>query len=326
MSHQQLRPDPTCLNCGHHVPERYCTHCGQENIETKESFVHMVGHFVADVLHYDSKSLVTFKYLITQPGLLTKAYNQGQRMRYVNPIKLYIFISFVFFFLSFTFHASYGLKVQDEENSEKIEKMDGAMGKLSAGKDTLAQKDSMQIGDGKKSALFINGQLMTVAQYDSIQASKPERDGFLPRNLMRQYLYARHKYGDKATEVIGEKFNHNIPKLMFFLLPVFALLLKLFYDKKKWFYTQHGIFALHLHSFVFLYLTVTIIINQLTHTDIATGLLILIFPVYLVYGLKTAYDQSWFTSVLKGIFIYFIYLVIVLFSIVGYLGLTFSMI
>lgn len=98
MKSQPLRKEKNCLNCGTEVPERYCTHCGQENAVPHETFTHLVKHFVADIFHYDSQFLTTLKYLLFKPGFLSREYMAGKRVRYVNPIKLYVFISFVFFF------------------------------------------------------------------------------------------------------------------------------------------------------------------------------------------------------------------------------------
>ncbi|SHL20831.1 Protein of unknown function [Chitinophaga jiangningensis] len=101
MRTQPLREDKHCLNCGYEVPERYCTHCGQENTVQHETFGHLVKHFVADIFHYDSQFLITLKYLMIRPGFLTREYMAGRRVRYVNPIKLYVFVSFVFFLTAF---------------------------------------------------------------------------------------------------------------------------------------------------------------------------------------------------------------------------------
>src|SRR5579859_1546462 len=101
MSGHHLRHDKTCLNCGHLVEERFCTHCGQENLEPKESVGHIVGHFFADITHFDSKLFTTLKDLILRPGFLTREYVAGRRMSYLNPIRMYVFSSAVFFLALF---------------------------------------------------------------------------------------------------------------------------------------------------------------------------------------------------------------------------------
>lgn len=101
LSRHHLRHDKTCLNCGTIVGERYCTHCGQENTEPKESIGHLIGHFFADITHFDSQIFTTLKDLILRPGFLTREYVAGRRVRYLNPIRMYIFISAIFFVVMF---------------------------------------------------------------------------------------------------------------------------------------------------------------------------------------------------------------------------------
>uniref|UniRef100_A0ABZ2YMC8 DUF3667 domain-containing protein n=1 Tax=Chitinophaga pollutisoli TaxID=3133966 RepID=A0ABZ2YMC8_9BACT len=99
MKTQHLRQEKTCLNCGHPLPDGFCGHGGQENVETGESFGHLVNHFFQDITCYDSKFLTTLKFLFFYPGLLTREYIAGKRMSYVNPVRLYVFTSFVFFLM-----------------------------------------------------------------------------------------------------------------------------------------------------------------------------------------------------------------------------------
>ena len=102
MSHNKERKEKICLNCRAVVYGRYCHVCGQENIETRESFGHLVFHFIADIFHFDGKFFSTLKYLLLRPGYLTYEYVRGRRASYIHPIKLYVFTSAVFFILYFS--------------------------------------------------------------------------------------------------------------------------------------------------------------------------------------------------------------------------------
>ncbi len=102
MSHFKERTAKNCLNCNAIVAGKYCQVCGQENIEPKESFWHLVTHFFNDITHFDGKFFTTTKLLLLKPGYLAKAYLQGKRASYLHPIRMYVFTSFVFFLLFFT--------------------------------------------------------------------------------------------------------------------------------------------------------------------------------------------------------------------------------
>ena len=101
MSHHKHRKQSDCLNCGTIVTGNFCQNCGQENIEVKESFFQIVYHFIEDITHFDGKLIKTLKLLISKPGFLTEEYVAGKRATYIHPIRMYIFISAVFFFSYF---------------------------------------------------------------------------------------------------------------------------------------------------------------------------------------------------------------------------------
>ncbi len=102
MSHLHERKEKICLNCNTSLQGRYCHVCGQENIEPKESVWHLVNHFFQDITHFDGKFFSTVKLLITKPGFLSKEYMLGKRASYLNPIRMYVFTSAIFFLIFFS--------------------------------------------------------------------------------------------------------------------------------------------------------------------------------------------------------------------------------
>ena len=99
MGKEPIRKDKTCLNCNAAVKERFCPNCGQENTESRKSFYHIFSHFFKDFTHYDNAFWRTIYNLLFKPAALSKAYMSGKRLYYLNPIRLYIFISFIAFFI-----------------------------------------------------------------------------------------------------------------------------------------------------------------------------------------------------------------------------------
>ncbi|HQR94809.1 MAG: hypothetical protein B7X72_11555, partial [Sphingobacteriia bacterium 39-39-8] len=116
MSHQKERQEKNCLNCNSEVHGRFCQVCGQENIETKESFWSLATHFVYDVTHFDGKFFSTLKYLLFRPGFLSQEYLRGRRTAYLHPIRMYVFTSAIFFLILFSFY---------QKASESIVKING---------------------------------------------------------------------------------------------------------------------------------------------------------------------------------------------------------
>ncbi|MDP3312207.1 DUF3667 domain-containing protein [Lutibacter sp.] len=99
MSKEKLRSETNCLNCNHMVEKRYCPNCGQENSVIHKSFYHLFIHFFEDLTHYDNSFWRTITYLLFKPAAVSKAYTSGQRLSFLPPMRLYIFTSFITFFL-----------------------------------------------------------------------------------------------------------------------------------------------------------------------------------------------------------------------------------
>ena len=102
MSHLNERELQNCLNCNAQVHGKYCHICGQENIEPTETVWHLVAHFFNDITHFDGKFFSTLQFLIFKPGFLSAEYKMGRRASYLNPVRMYIFTSFLFFLIFFS--------------------------------------------------------------------------------------------------------------------------------------------------------------------------------------------------------------------------------
>jgi hypothetical protein len=92
------------------------------------------------------------------------------------------------------------------------------------------------------------------------------------------------------------------PPVIFCLLPVFAVLLKLLYIGKGRYYTEHLVLALHNHSFIFIALLTSNLIETLPASFIRDTLEFIVslwLPVYLLLSLKVTYLQGWFITICK---------------------------
>lgn len=226
MSKHKIRKDQTCKNCKHVVEKRYCSNCGQENTETRQSFAHLAAHFAEDFTHYDNAFWRTIKFLLFNPGRLTKEFISGKRQSYVPPVKLYIFISFLTFFLLNIL----ATPADPEDDFIKISNNDQQLTKNELGYGNLQEYDSLQrlIPADDREPVFI--QVMT-----------------------RKWLKIRETNTiDQVRTELSRSVMNNLPKVLFVYMPVFALLLWLFHGKKRWFYFDHGIFTLHYFSFLLL--------------------------------------------------------------------------
>ena len=102
-----------------------------------------------------------------------------------------------------------------------------------------------------------------------------------------------------------------LPQVLFVLMPLFALLLKIFYIFKRRLYMEHLIVALHSHAFVFLSLFLFTLagfahawaLTSATALAPMLGLLLFVMgwwiPIYLFVMQKRVYGQGWFFTTVK---------------------------
>lgn len=240
MSHIKERQEKSCLNCNAVIHGRFCHICGQENVEPREKFRHMLAHFIFDLFHFDGKFFSTMKALLVKPGFLSAEHLKGRRADYLHPIRLYIFTSAFFFLFYFSVNSNNSdIKVQVKKPS----------------KDTtyneLVNFDKSYSG---------------VREYDSIQAALPkkEKDGFIMAKITRQNLILKDKYpnGKDLWIKLLDVFTHQFPKMLFVSLPIFAFVLFLLYARRgQYFYSDHIVYTLHLYSTFFILIFLVMCLN-----------------------------------------------------------------
>lgn len=214
----------------------------------------------------------------------------GKRASYVNPIKLYIFIAFVFFLaLSFLNKSEHVVSKAEQKQLDSL--LAGPLKISDQAGDTVNLKNLGSVAT-----------YHSVEQYDSIQQVLPatQRDNWVQRKLAHLYFKGAKDGAQSISTYFSELLDHNIPKLMFILLPLFAWYVKLMYDKKRWFYADHAILSIHFHSFYFVLYLVCLSLDKLMHTEVFTDIGLLITFVYLVLALKNTYGQGFMKSFVKA--------------------------
>jgi hypothetical protein len=99
MKHRRKKEQ--CSNCGlsHPLHYNFCPQCGQENTTSKVSFTGLLSDLFSNYLTFDSRTGRTIVPFIFRPGMLTVAFNQGKRLLYLHPVRLYILMNLFFFFV-----------------------------------------------------------------------------------------------------------------------------------------------------------------------------------------------------------------------------------
>ena len=313
MSQFQERSEKTCLNCGAALQGRYCHVCGQENIQPRQPLSHLIGHFFNDLTHFDGKFFHSIRRLIGRPGFLPLEYIRGRRAAYPDPIRMYLFVSAVFFLI---FYALFTPQTQPVSVDSILSGNDrswadlkkSALEKVGSTKDSAAldstitafqkawaaqQKklnvpgDTSDPEDNKLVRQF--NDWSTRSAYDSAQHTVPDslRDPWLIRQLQYRKISIYNRYGTNVKSIFTALFNrfiHLFPYILFLTLPLNAFFLKLLYFRKRDLYlADHGIFLIYLYIFTFLFLLLFFAANKLNE-NLHSGVLSFMLFLYFLYG------------------------------------------
>jgi hypothetical protein len=274
-----------CANCGQafeQPPPKFCPACGQESHIRAPKLVEFLQQFGGAYFSTEGALWRTLKLLLLKPGELTVRYLAGQRKHYVLPLRLYLTISLLVLVLMRTLAG----------NSIELN-MPGDMD-LRQGEYSI-----LRFGDGNGAGL-----------QDGVFFCKglPE---WLCKRLQRR-LDVDPKGLQKEASALGERFVSNMGAAMFVVMPLFALSLQVVYWNRRLRYTEHLVFALHLHAVWFLILALTLV-NQ----NWLTGLALLAVPVVGFMSLKRVYGGGRFWRFLRVCVLSLVYLLALMFVLTG---------
>lgn len=104
----------------------------------------------------------------------------------------------------------------------------------------------------------------------------------------------------------------KIPVVLLFIIPLFALLLKLTYLRRRIYYLEHLVFLLHFHAVVFLVFSLFLIVQLLLGSVGSwawTG--ILLMGGYFLLSMRRVYGHSWGAAVGRTVLLFTVYLITV---------------
>jgi len=262
-----------CLNCQQPFGDprpHYCPRCGQETNVLPPTVGEFLQQFGGSYIAVEGALWQSLKLLLLKPGQLTREYLEGRRRRYVLPLRLYLTISVLALLV-----LQLGTHVEIRSES----------GKPVAMTDRLAEQlsDFVVVDAGPYRAGRAQGRFYCETLPDWICHRLERRLDLAPKAL--------------AAEVreLPERFVGRFGSAMFFMVPLFALGLKLLYANRRMRYTEHLVYALHLHAFWFLALAFTALPSKAV-TDIA----VLSLPVYAFLAERRVYRGRWWTTLLRA--------------------------
>lgn len=259
-----------CENCGAPLYGKYCYACGQPIQGLVRHFGSVMSDIADSVLNVDERLFRTIGPLYLRPGKLTLDYFEGKRARYVTPFRLVFFLAIVAFFATqLTVRSGYG------HLPEKGIAFSTGSGKPTVSVVPLSKQASAPIASDD--GAFAHGNISINDRVLWNRDSKPLKVGWLPDVVMdwvndlidnaQQQLHAMNSGSWAEQQTARRKFTLGMysaaPTVLFVLLPLFALLLKIFYIFKRRLYMEHLIVAMHSHAFLMLSMLVLVALGVL---------------------------------------------------------------
>lgn len=118
-----------------------------------------------------------------------------------------------------------------------------------------------------------------------------------------QVLFINFDVGEEGANAVGSHFQYAL----FFLVPLLAAVLRLLFWKRRGFYVEYLVFAVHLHSVWFVLFSLKLVLDWLLGFGSGGVINVLLFGsagltqllpfVYLVISLRRVFGSSWMISI-----------------------------
>jgi hypothetical protein len=298
-----------CGNCAAPVLGKYCGQCGQTVDTHRRSVLHLLHDLLTDIASFDSRVLRTIRALFLRPGELPAAFREGRTQHYVPPIRLYLFVSLIFFlFLSVTdiaivqlevgppiaHHADPGEPVASDETGVSSGNLDWKPHFF-----TRTMTARPQLPAGVRRAI----------DHDKASLAKAAKPGDGRRLIRMLEVLA------SEPAAINKPLTDWIPRILFILLPGFAAVLALFYwrQRKNFLFVDHLVFSLSIHSFMFATILIAIVLAQFLDRRLMLLAALGAIWLYLILAMRRFYRQSWGWTIAKFFLVSAVYGIVFLF-------------
>ena len=341
-------PTDYCKNCEKKYRKdfKFCPHCGQQTND-ELTVALLFYNTITNYFSFDARFIKSIVPLLFKPGYLPKVFIEVKRSIYLHPGQLYLFISVLFFFLTTTFVIRDNVRLIDNALKnptfittsqvdsllqETIETRDSLLSEPVSEKvfgqdlppiltppqteldtlaDVLAKDGLLKINDFNLTLKTLDSLLLTEATDEEILIAMGMKEDISSYNK-KIYLQTLKLYKQRTGGKLVQNIYEKLPFALFILLPIFALLLKLFFFKRGP-YSFHLVFSFYFFSFLFFILTLLLLFNQfLSFSSWIDWLIIWSTGFYLILAIRRFYQSSWSTTILKIGALSFIYLLFII--------------
>jgi len=349
-----------CSNCNVQLEGLFCHSCGQSSTSMIKFFGEVIKELLDDALGYDSRFKHSLTPLFFKPGRLTLDYVKGKRFHYVLPFKLYLIASVLLILLvknvsnpEIQLSNDKSANQTQEKISEEVrEEINQAFNVIEINKGQAISKNVGVNATGDSKEIAIEENTNSVVEIESKPTEKKNKrftigggendieldwdnetkqlNGIdqIESEFLRDFfntINPKLKFWIEDPKPLVESIIETLPYMMFIILPIFGLFLKGFYFLSKRYYTEHLVFLLHNHSFIYMLMMVQIGLDfgddQLVPVEhwlaqsvsgafrFLSVLLTIWMVVYVFLAMKRFYRQGWAVTISKTLTLGLLYLV-----------------
>jgi len=265
-----LRSGETCLNCGAPASGKFCPECGQETARGPQTVAGFLDGLIAQYASSEGKLWQTLSKLFFAPGALTLEYLAGKRVRYLRPLQLYLMASVIVFASVQLFGLNLSLRLYADQGVHLMRSS------------PLSSDADHGYGLGLTPVQIIVDHFDTPGVRRFVAKSREDRFTFL---RVRRSQYVSY--------------------FVLLLVPIYALILGLFYRDRRRPYAEHLVFGLHGHSFLLFILLIEAKLPAILADAVSLWVL-----GYFAVALKRVYGGSWAATLGRAASIFMTYLAI----------------
>ena len=324
-----------CPNCGALRPGPFCGQCGQNSRDYNASLWTVLKAASTEMFEFDGRVVRSLSSMFRSPGKLSLAFVNNQRASFVNPFRLLMFTTILWFFL-------FGLSLDPPDDRPRPRPSEPQLEVTVEGQENETQPDrdprfrppNLDDEDVSKGLEILRSHLegdrawkldevistressrriaplRTVAQILGVAPDTPKWLQRLMSNVVVDFVH--------SPQVLLNELFDNLALMMVVLLPWYAILLTIFFGRRGRRFIHHLVFAIHVHSFTFIVLVLLVLTPSSQNLgeesiwgkifDWIDQLIFLALMVHTYFAFKNFYGQGHVRTILKYFSLGFFYL------------------
>jgi hypothetical protein len=331
-----------CPNCGKPMIGAYCAICGQARDVNRRSVWGLVKLLAEDIVNFDSRIMRTSWALLLRPGELASAFREGRTQRYLPALRLYLFVSLIFFLVlgatnlalmqlvvvatptkitwikgqAYVPNPAYDKDDGDAQFMPKMMKMDNKKALQPGGHYEYSSKiyffariGAYHVNLPAEARARLKEASVNIEIGDKPKSPEKAKAAEKTKNWIEQRVFDGLQRLAADPAALNGPMTTWVPRILFLLMPLYAMWLALFYirQRKQFYFVDHLIFSLTIHTFGFVLLLAAAGAAQLLSGEMVAWGTLAIAAVYGLIATRNFYRQNWFWTVVKFASVSFFY-------------------